>query len=145
MKIRQATDADIGAMTHLLDQLFSIERDFEPDAGRQGRGLGMLLERADACVVVAERQGEVVGMATMQTLVSTAQGGHVGLLEDLVVDASCRGRGIGKAMVNRLLDWAAAKGLTRVQLLADRNNQPALAFYQSQDWSVTDLIALRKL
>jgi ribosomal protein S18 acetylase RimI-like enzyme len=145
MKIRQATDADIGAMTHLLDQLFSIERDFEPDAGRQGRGLGMLLERADACVVVAERQGEVVGMATMQTLISTAQGGHVGLLEDLVVDASCRGRGIGKAMVNRLLDWAAAKGLTRVQLLADRNNQPALAFYQSQDWSVTDLIALRKL
>ncbi|MEW8364373.1 MAG: GNAT family N-acetyltransferase [Candidatus Thiodiazotropha sp.] len=144
MKIRQATAADIDTLSALLDQLFSIEQDFTPDRGKQRVGLEELLAAPDAYPVVAEDEGRVVGMATLQVLISTAEGGRCGLIEDLVVSESYRGRGIGRALMDHLIRWADKKGLTRLQLLADRDNQPALAFYKKQGWSMTRLIALRK-
>jgi GNAT superfamily N-acetyltransferase len=95
-------------------------------------------------VVVAEQEGVVVGMATLQILISTAEGGRSGLIEDVVVSESYRGRGVGKRLMEHLVQWAAKQGLTRLQLLADRQNQPALMFYQSQGWSTTNMIALKR-
>ncbi|MES9990871.1 MAG: GNAT family N-acetyltransferase [Candidatus Thiodiazotropha sp.] len=144
MKIRKATTADIDAMSMLIDQLFSIEQDFTPDQLKQRMGLEKLLAVPDAYLVVAEVEGEVVGMATLQILISTAEGGRCGLIEDVVVDKSCRGQGIGQALMDDLIHWADKKGVTRLQLLADRDNQPALDFYAKRGWSMTRLIALRK-
>jgi GNAT superfamily N-acetyltransferase len=131
-------------MSMLLAQLFSIEQDFTPDEAKQRMGLEKLLAAADAYVVVAEQEGVVVGMATLQILISTAEGGRSGLIEDVVVGESYRGRGIGKRLMEHLVQWAARQGLTRLQLLADRQNQPALMFYQSQGWSTTNMIALKR-
>jgi hypothetical protein len=36
------------------------------------------------------------------------------------------------------------QGMTRLQLLADKSNSPALAFYTRQGWQSTQLFALRK-
>jgi GNAT superfamily N-acetyltransferase len=144
MKIRQATVADIDTMSMLLAQLFSIEQDFTPNHSKQRHGLEKLLAASDAYVVVAEYEGEVVGMATLQVLISTAEGGLCGLIEDVVVSESYRGLGIGKILMAHLVRWAEEQGLTRLQLLADQENQPALMFYQSHGWSVTNLIALKR-
>jgi ribosomal protein S18 acetylase RimI-like enzyme len=144
MKIRQATALDIDAMAMLLAQLFSIEQDFTPDKSKQRIGLEKLLRAADAYVFVAEANGEVVAMATLQVLISTAEGGRCGLIEDVVVQSAFRGQGVGQALMAHLVDWANIQRLTRLQLLADRDNQPALAFYKKQGWLVTNLIALRK-
>jgi GNAT superfamily N-acetyltransferase len=144
VNIRQATVADIDSMSMLLAQLFSIEQDFSPDDSKQRLGLEKLLEASDAYLVVAEHDGDVVGMATLQVLISTAEGGLCGLIEDVVVSETCRGRGIGQALMDHLLQWAHKKELTRLQLLADRDNQPALVFYQSHGWSATNLIALKR-
>lgn len=73
--IRDAVADDIPAMVELLAQLFSIEQDFVPDAEKQGRGLALLLAQPGAHVLVAEREGRVVGMISVQTLISTAEGG----------------------------------------------------------------------
>jgi GNAT superfamily N-acetyltransferase len=135
---------DIDTMSMLLDQLFSIEQDFTPDYSKQRHGLEKLLAASDAYVVVAEDQGKVVGMATLQVLISTAEGGLCGLIEDVVVSESNRGRGIGQALMDHLIQWAHKKGLSRLQLLADRENQPALVFYQSHGWLATNMIALKR-
>ena len=96
IRIRQAVMADIDAMVDLLNQLFSIEIDFCFDAAKHQRALVMMLEQPEtASVWVAADSDQVVGMCTVQRLLSTAEGGWVGLLEDLVVTASLRGRGIG--------------------------------------------------
>ncbi|MEJ2592726.1 MAG: GNAT family N-acetyltransferase, partial [Candidatus Thiodiazotropha sp.] len=106
--------------------------------------LERLLDAPDAHVVVAEEAGRVVGMATLQVVISTAEGGPAGLIEDVVVSESHRSRGIGQALMDDLIAWAGERGLTRLQLLADRDNQPALDFYCKQGWTLTRLIALRK-
>lgn len=143
--IRSATPGDLDALTGLLSVLFSIEADFLPDAGRQRDGLALLLEApARAIVLVAERDGAVVGMATAQLVVSTAEGGLSAWVEDLVVLANERRRGAGQALLDAVRAWAADRGARRLQLLADRENVPALAFYERLGWSRTQLVCLRR-
>lgn len=140
--IRPARTEDIPAMAGLLGELFAIEADFEVDAARQVRGL-TLLHQGGACLLVAEEDGEVAGMVSIQTLISTAQGGVVGLLEDLVVRTQSRGQGLGTRLLHAAQDWARTRGMTRVQLLADTANAPALRFYARHGWQGTQLVCLR--
>lgn len=143
--IRDAVAADIPAMVGLLTELFSIEQDFVPDAEKQGRGLSLLLAQPGAHVVVAELAGRVVGMITVQTLISTAEGGPVGLVEDLVVAEAHRRQGIGARLLQAMEGRARQLGMVRLQLLADKDNIPALDFYSRSGWKPTSLQALRRI
>ena len=66
------------------------------------------------------------------------------MLEDLIVAADFRNQGIGSKLVAEAVYWAQCQGLKRLQLLADKNNLPALDFYQKQGWESTQLVCLRK-
>lgn len=142
--IRQARPADVRAMTGLLSELFSIETDFRPDGERQQTGLFMLMEGDRGRVTVAEKGGEVVGMCTGQLVVSTAEGGWSALVEDLVVRKDCRRQGMARALLSDIGRWAAGSGASRLQLLADRDNDPAMKFYARIGWSLTRLICIRR-
>ncbi|WP_419174678.1 N-acetyltransferase family protein [Desulfosediminicola sp.] len=141
--IRPAETRDVETMAALLAELFDVEEDFQGDAKRQLKGLGMLLESDQAIVLVAEVQGEVVGMCTGQTLISTAEGGPALLVEDVVIDQKFRQRGIGRQLLESIADKAGRHSISRLQLLADRNNSAALDFYRKTGWNSTDLICLR--
>lgn len=143
--IRHAQVDDLGKMVDLLRQLFSTEEDFEVDPQKQFSGLKLLLQAENAQIfVAANRAGEVVAMASLQLVVSTAEGGEVGWVEDVVVDLSCRGQGIGKALLRYVAEWAKVRGIKRLQLVADKNNQPALDFYRKQNWLETKLVVFRQ-
>ena len=73
--IRGAREEDLTGLVFLLEVLFSIEKDFTFNADKQQRGLRLLVQRPDAAVLVAERQGRIIGMCTAQLLISTAEGG----------------------------------------------------------------------
>ena len=144
--IRTAKPSDIPELVKLLKELFTIEEDFDFDQEKQARGLNLLLDSEKNCFIVAQlfNDGKVLGMCTVQTLISTAEGGQVGLLEDLIVAADFRHQGIGAKLLAGAVNWADRRGLTRLQLLADKNNLPALNFYQKQGWQSTQLVCLRK-
>ena len=146
MTIRNALHADLEPLVALLKELFSIEADFAVDERRQRRGLSLMLDGCGKhrCVKVAEAQGRVVAMCTAQLVVSTAEGAFSALVEDLVVTECMRGRGIGVAVLAAVEAWARQHGATRLQLLADKENQQALIFYQKQRWLSTRLICLHK-
>ena len=157
--VRSATSADLDAMVELLNALFSLEADFNPDPERQRRGLQLFMEEGGAhryLFVVEEVTagevtagevtacgGQVIAMASIQVLISTAEGGPVGLVEDVVVREDRRSRGIGRRLMADLFTWADRHGLTRLQLLADGNNSAARAFYEALGWQTTRLICLR--
>ena len=146
VKIRNARFDDLDALTALLRELFSIEADFAVDEQRQRRGLTLMLDGCSKhrCVKVAEVGGQVIGMCTAQTLISTAEGGIVTLVEDVVVDLQFRCQGIGRKLMESIEDWALSRGTTRMQLLADRSNFSALDFYDKIGWHPTQLICLRR-
>ena len=144
MNIRTATKEDIPALAELLHQLFAVEVDFTPDYDKQTRGLELLIDRPSARIFVAEIDGQVVGMCTVQVLVSTAMGQQVGAVEDVIIDVEHRGKSIGSALMRTVEAWAATKGLGRLQLRADKDNGPALCFYRQQGWKHTNLIGWMK-
>ena len=145
--IRHAKFSDIDQMVQLLKALFSIEADFAFDEERQARGLQMMMDGCGKhrCVQVAVDADEVVGMCTAQTLISTAEGGIVALIEDMVVKKLWQGQKIGSRLLKAVEGWAEGRGISRIQLLADRNNNNAIDFYKEMDWQLTDLVCVRKL
>lgn len=143
--VRRATPADVGELVRLLGVLFSIEADFQPEPERQRRGLELMLAEPERrCVLVVEEAGSVVGMVTAQLVVSTAEGAPSALVEDMVVDEAARGRGVGRRLVQAIEAWARARGATRLQLLADRDNRAALRFYRRMGWRGTQLVCWRR-
>ena len=142
--VRAARPDDLEPMVELLRLLFAIEEDFNFDAARQRQGLALLLCEARACVLVAEAEGRVVGMCTGQLVISTAEGGPSLLVEDVVITAEHRGKGAGRELMAAMTRWAGTQGATRMKLLADRNNPPALRFYERLGWRTTALICLRR-
>jgi GNAT superfamily N-acetyltransferase len=144
--IRPARPDDIPRMCDLLRDLFSVEADFEVDVAKQIKGLSMLIgdPSGRAFIGVAVADNCIAGMASVQTLVSTAEGGRVGFVEDVIVDKGYRYRNVGTLLIERIIAWSREQGLSRLQLLADRENHQALNFYTSRGWDFTKLICLRK-
>ena len=141
--IRTATRSDLGFLVTLLKQLFSIESDFEFDLLRQKKGLELLLESLTATILVAEENGAVVGMATGQIVISTAEGCSSLLVEDVVVNKQWQKKGAGTGLLRAIGDWGRAHGAGRMQLLADSANSEAHTFYHKNGWNSTSLVCLR--
>lgn len=143
--IRAAKAADVPAMAGLLADLFKVETEFAVDRTKQERALRMIIERPSAAAWVAECGGQVVGMVTAQTVVSTAEGGESVWIEDVIVRDGWRRKGIGRRLVQAVEQWCAGRGVTRMQLLADGGNEDAMAFYPHRGWTKTGMVAFRKM
>ena len=140
-----ATEADLPAMATLLGELFTLESDFFADRDKQVAGLRLILENpALGRLFVLRVNGGVAGMANALITVSTAEGGRVVLLEDVIVRADLRGQGHGRRLVQRVMDWAQSEGLKRVTLLADADNAAALAFYGRLGFAPSGMKVLRR-
>ena len=144
--IERALEADVPALIELLAELFAIESDFSADRSKQRRGLELLLSQPDdrAVVMVARSADRVVGMASAQLVISTAEGAASAWIEDVVVRKDLRGQGVARLLLQDLLAWAERHGATRAQLLADNANRPALDFYRHIGWQPTQLAAWRR-
>jgi GNAT superfamily N-acetyltransferase len=138
--IHKAVLGDVPRMVRLLRELFRIEHDFDFSPKKQHQGLTALIKDAKRSVVaVARLDEEVVGMATAQASISTAEGGWSARIEDVVVLHELRGQGIGAALLRYLEHWAREKNFVRLQLLADMDNGAAAEFYRRRGWTSTNL------
>lgn len=141
-----ATQNDLPALADLLYELFSLESDFLPDRNAQLRGLQLILNTpALGRLFVLRIDGNVAGMANALITVSTAQGAPVVLLEDVIVSLSYRSHGFGRLLVEHVCDWAKQQGMTRVTLLADRDNAAALAFYDRLGFAPSAMVVRRRM
>jgi GNAT superfamily N-acetyltransferase len=82
---------------------------------------------------VAEVDGQVVGCALWFLNFSTWRGKHGIYLEDLYVQPSQRGSGLGKALLTALAEECVARGYQRLEWWVLNWNAPAIGFYKSLD------------
>ena len=82
-------------------------------------------------VVVAELDGQVVGLAHLQVTPTIERDRPAGKIGALVVDEAHRGRGIGRALVQALVDEARLRGCELVYLTTSERRDDAHAFYES--------------
>ena len=78
---------------------------------------------------VAELDGRVVGIVHSLFHRSTSRLADVCYLQDLFTDASCRGRGVGRALIQRVIDRAREAGSSRVYWTTQTTNAAGRALY----------------
>lgn len=144
LTITPATLTDIPALCHLLDMLFTQEAEFQPDRVTQERGLASIIRDPQVGhILVARQGGEIIGMVNLLYTVSTALGGRVALLEDMVVVPEIRGQGVGTQLLEQAIAFAKANGCLRITLLTDADNHVAQAFYRKQGFAVSSMLPMR--
>ena len=74
-------------------------------------------------------EGNVMGMLTVGMYASPT--GTKAWIEDVVVDESLRGSGLGRRLVNRAIDYCREEGIDTVYLTSNPKRVAANALYQS--------------
>ncbi len=144
MQIETATSEDIPALSELLSVLFYQEAEFTPNPDAQAKGLEQIINNPDVGAILVARQGDqVAGMVNLLFTVSTALGGRVAVLEDMVVSVQARGAGVGTQLLSAAIALARSQGCKRVTLLADRANEAAQRFYGRQGFVESSMIPMR--
>ncbi|PLX68598.1 MAG: GNAT family N-acetyltransferase [Denitrovibrio sp.] len=144
LDIRIAEKSDIDSMISLMDYLLSLEGDFPNQRENQQRGFELALDSETTIYFVAELDSVIVGMCCLHKFVSTVQGVYTGVVEDVVVIKEHGGKGIGKKLLNYLEDYSKKTGLTRLALMVDKGNSPAISLYKKQGWEETKYLGFRK-
>ena len=143
-RIEPAVLDDIPQLTELLNDLFSIEPDFRPNAKLQMQGLRMILEQPNrGRIFVLRSQNAIIGMVNLLFTISTAEGGMVIMLEDLVICHLHRGQGFGTQLLDYCLAFAKQKNFLRITLLTDKINEETIHFYEKHGFVKSKMVPMR--
>ena len=144
IRIEPAILDDLPDLVALLHDLFSMEADFVPDKEKQERGLRLILEQPSrGRIFVMRNDHRIIGMINLLITISTAEGGFVLLLEDVVIDQEHRGQGYGSKLLDHAIAFAKQKNFLRITLLTDKWNDASKRFYLQRGFVESDMIPLR--
>jgi GNAT superfamily N-acetyltransferase len=145
--IREAKVTDMPEVWQLIKELAVFEKEADAvettvaDLTEDGFGTH---KRFHCFVAVAG--DKLVGMALVYPRYSTWKGSVIHL-EDLIVTQKMRGSGLGTALLDEVVKYAARLGVKRISWEVLDWNEPAIKFYQAKgatilrDWDVVQLDA----
>jgi len=146
MEISLATIEDIPLLCRLLALLFEQEAEFRPEAELQAKGLRRIIESPETGQILVLRNGpRVLGMINLLFTVSTALGGRVAILEDMVVLPGYRNKGAGSLLLRAAISIAKSQGCLRITLLTDKDNEAAQGFYKRHGFIESAMVPMRLL
>jgi len=128
--VREVVEVDdrlVSAMARLIPQLSSSSP--PPDAGV----LAAIVDSGASILLVAEDpdvDGEPAILGSMTLVVFRIPTGLRAWIEDVVVDGSARGRGVGEALNRAAIDRARAAGATTVDLTSRPSREAANRLYR---------------
>jgi ribosomal protein S18 acetylase RimI-like enzyme len=138
MNVRRATPDDVPALVRLFQELDRMQRDWRVFTPRPGfydevaSKYRQAIAKPDALILVAENEGEVVGMAYGETRVPSRFSDERALeLSGVVVRADSRGMGVGRALVREAGRFAAERDIPWIELKTFAPNQGAMDFWES--------------
>jgi ribosomal protein S18 acetylase RimI-like enzyme len=154
--VRPATPADVPALGRLGALLVRVHHAFDTarfivppaDIDDVYAGfLGALLNDPDAVVLVAEREGSVVGYtyAAIEGSDFLALRGPAGVLHDLAVDPAHRAHGVGRMLVDATMAALRARGVRQAVLFTGVRNECAQRLFARAGFRPTMMEMTREL
>ncbi len=94
-------------------------------------------------LIALDENEKIVGIATLSI--------HMGpiirknaYLEDFVTDASARGKGVGSALWQEMLNWAKEKGCKNLEFTCGHGREASQQFYKNHGATIYDTNFFRK-
>jgi len=139
--IRRAGEQDLEAVGRLGARLLRDHHAFDPLRFMAPRGnteegyawfLGTQLQRDDAVVFVAERDGQVVGYvyAGIEPQSWKELREEAGFIHDVYVDSDARRCGVATALLEAAAVWLAGRGMPRIVLWTAAPNDAARRLFE---------------
>ena len=131
LTIRAAEPADAAGISALIGRLGTVEGTLAlPHMPVAARVEALQQVETRDCKLVAVADGQVVGSAGLHNVGPSLRRAHVRYLA-IALAPEWQGRGVGRQMILRLLDWADNwAGVLRVELHVHADNDQAMALYR---------------
>lgn len=143
VRIRAGEQADVGVIAELIRGLARFEKlEHEVSMTEETLQRSLFGERAYAETLIAEDEGEPVGLALFFHNFSTFLGKPGLYLEDLFVKPEARGAGVGRLLLERLAQIAVDRDCGRLEWAVLDWNKDAIRFYErlgarpNDEWTV---------
>ncbi len=154
--IRRAEQRDLAAVGRMGAQLIRLHYGFDsqrfltpPEDAAAGDAwfLGTQLARDDVVVLVAERDGDVVGYAYagIEPMSWMELREEAGFIHDVFVVEPARGSGIAVALAEAVMEWMRARKMPRVLLWTAPQNEAARRLFERLGFRQTWLEMTREL
>lgn len=146
VRVEMATLDDLDALTELVMELFAVSGDFVPDREVQERGLRLILEQPSrGRIFVLRNKDQIFGMVNLLFTISTARGGLVIMMEDVVIHPNHRGQGYGSLLMDDVIAFAKQKQFKRITLLTDKISAESQEFFRKRGFEYSNMIPMRKI
>ena len=145
-RIEPATIEDMPQLVELLVALFEEEADFHPDRQKQEHGLKLILEQPTrGRIFVLRTDHKIIGMVNLLFTISTAEGGFVIVMEDLIIHPQHRRQGYGGRLLEHVVTFAERKKFKRITLLTDRISEESQEFFEAHGFKKSSMIPMRRV
>jgi GNAT superfamily N-acetyltransferase len=133
-EVRAARPGEEEAIVPLYEWLFAPpgSRPAAWDERRAAVALRQAIDSHDACVLIAEDDGTLIGFCTGYQDIHSVRFGYRAWVEDLAVDPERRSQGIGKALLDAAKAWARERGATHLELDSAEARPDAHRFYERE-------------
>jgi len=143
-EISIACISDLPELIELLNDLFTQDIEFVPDLKKQKSGLEAIINNPEIGeILVLKGDGKILGMVSLLYSISTALGGKVAILEDMIINKNHRQKGHGKELLGGAIRFSKERNCLRLTLLTDFNNDAAINFYQEFGFKKSEMIPMR--
>ena len=142
LTFRFAVEQDTPLILNFIKELADYEHMLDQVVADEATLADQLFQKKNAEVLFALENGREVGFALFFHNFSTFLGRSGLYLEDLYVCPDCRGKGYGKAILQKLASIAVERGCGRLEWWCLDWNKPSIDFYLSlgaepmSDWTV---------
>lgn len=138
--IERATERDIQELSKLyLEGYRGLEEYSYTNVDDVMAYINWLFRRDIAGILVAKYKGKIIGfIASDGNWFSKREGKTVGAIHELVVLPDYRSKGVGNALIRKVLEYFKSRGLDTAELWVGDENYDAINFYTSLGFEIKD-------
>lgn len=124
-----------GLSNSIQNQVANLYRQLNAD--NKQRSLKEILQaNNNVQVIICKIDNDIVGTALLSTYKVIS--GYRGMVDDVVVDKAQRGKGIGKKLMQKLLEEGKNLGLDEILLFTGHHRAPAIGLYKSLGFNLRE-------